>query len=181
MPDFVNVIINNFNIFDTSVLIIMIYSVIQCFIKGFSLSFVSFMKWILSLIITIVLLPNLQPVVSDYIESEFINNIGLGVAIFIIIIFILIVTGKALSRVFTWTGLGSIDKTFGLFFGFFKGYVVSVCVFSLLNWFYPYQNWGISAQNASSFDVIETGSRMLIEEFPNNKDFMDTKEKIEKI
>jgi membrane protein required for colicin V production len=77
--------------------------------------------------------------------------------------------------------LGSIDKTFGLFFGFFKGYVVSVCVFSLLNWFYPYQNWGISAQNASSFDVIETGSRMLIEEFPNNKDFMDTKEKIEKI
>jgi len=181
MPDFVNVIINNFNIFDTSVLIIMIYSVIQCFIKGFSLSFVSFMKWILSLIITIVLLPKLQPVVSDYIESEFINNIGLGVAFFIIIIFILIVTGKALSRVFTWTGLGSIDKTFGLFFGFFKGYVVSVCVFSLLNWFYPYQNWGISAQNASSFDVIETGSRMLIEEFPNNKDFMDTKEKIEKI
>ena len=75
MPDFVNVIINNFNIFDTSVLIIMIYSVIQCFIKGFSLSFVSFMKWILSLIITIVLLPKLQPVVSDYIESEFINNI----------------------------------------------------------------------------------------------------------
>ena len=88
MPDFVNVIINNFNIFDTLVLIIMIYSVIQCFIKGFSLSFVSFMKWLLSLIITIVLLPKLQPVVSDYIESEFINNIGLGVAIFIIIIFI---------------------------------------------------------------------------------------------
>ena len=86
--------------------------------------------------------------VSDYIESEFINNVGLGVAIFIFTFFITIVIGKALSRAVTWTGVGSIDKTFGLLFGFFKGYVVSVCIFSILNWFYPYKNWGISAEDA---------------------------------
>ena len=33
---------------------------------------------------TIILVPKLQPVVSDYIESEFINNVGLGIAIFVI-------------------------------------------------------------------------------------------------
>ena len=139
------------------------------------------MKWIFALIITIILVPKLQPWVSEYIESEFINNIGIGIVIFICTIFITIVAGKALGRVVTWTGVGSIDKTFGLFFGFFKGYVISVCLFSILNWFYPYQNWGISVEDAISFNVVKTGSEILIEEFPSNDDLIDTKDKIEKI
>ena len=80
----------------------------------------------------------------------------------------------------TWTGVGSIDKGFGLIFGFFKGYIVSICIFSISNWFYPYQNWGISAEDAISFNLIQKGSAILIEEFPSNEDFIDTKEKIEK-
>ena len=77
------------------------------------------MKWILSTIITIILVPKFQPTVSDYIESDFINSIGLGLFIFIFTLFITILIGKALSKVMTWTGVGSIDKTFGLFFWFF--------------------------------------------------------------
>ena len=139
------------------------------------------MKWVFSVIITIILVPKLQPVVSDYIESEFINNFGLGILIFIIALFSIVVLGKALSRVVTWTGVGSIDKSFGLLFGVFKGYVVCVCLFSILNWFYPYKNWGISPEEAVSFDIIYKGSTILIEEFPSSEDFIDTKEKIEKI
>ena len=171
----------NLNIFDLSVFFIFTYCIIQCFIKGFSLSLISFMKWVISTIVTIILVPKLQPVVSEYIESEFINNVGLGVLIFVITLFLIILTGKALSRAVTWTGVGSIDKIFGLLFGVFKGYVVSVCIFSILNWFYPFQNWGISAEDAFSFKIINKGSEILIEEFPSGDDFIDTKEKIEKI
>ena len=171
----------NFNILDVVVIIIFIYCMTQCFLKGFSLSLISFMKWIFSTVITIILVPKLQPTVSDYIESDFVNNIGLGVVIFILTLFFTIVIGKALSRAVTWTGVGSIDKSFGLIFGFFKGYVVSVCIFSILNWFYPYQNWGISAEDAFSFNLINQGREILIEEFPSSEDFIDTKEKIEKI
>ena len=70
--------------------------------------------------------PKFKPIVSDYIQSEFINNVGLGLTIFIFTLFIIILTGKSLSRVVTWTGVGSIDKGVGFLFGFFKGYVVSV-------------------------------------------------------
>ncbi len=174
-------IFSNINIFDIIFLILMTYFVIQCFLKGFSLSFISFMKWVFALVITIILVPKLQPWVNDYIESEFINNFGIGIAVFICTIFLTIVMGRALSRAVTWTGVGSIDKTFGLLFGFFKGYVVSICLFSILNWFYPYQNWGISAEDAISFNIIKKGSEILVEEFPSNEDFIDTKEKIEKI
>jgi membrane protein required for colicin V production len=181
MIDFFKNIFNNFNLFDLFFSIILLYSVTQCFLKGFSLSLISFMKWVFSTIVTIILVPKLQPIVSDYIESEFINNVGLGILIFILTLFITIVIGKSLSRAVTWTGVGSIDKAFGILFGFFKGYVVSVCLFSIFNWFYPYQNWGISAEKAISFNLINKGSEILIEEFPSTEDFIDTKEKIEKI
>jgi len=169
------------NLFDILFLIILTYFTLQCFFKGFSLSLISFIKWIISTVVTIILVPKFQPVVSNYIESEFINSVGLGVGIFFVTLFISILVGKTLSRTVTWTGVGSIDKSFGFLFGILKGYVVSVCLFSIFNWFYPFQNWGISAEDAMSFNLINKGSKILIEEFPSSEDFIDTKEKIEKI
>ena len=84
---------NAINIFDFFVGLIFAYSILQCFVKGFSLSLISFMKWVLSTIVTIIMVPKLQPSVSDYIESEFINNVGLGVLIFIFTLFLTIVIG----------------------------------------------------------------------------------------
>ena len=173
--------ITKVNFFDIFVFIIVIYNVVQCLFKGFSLSLISFSKWILSTIVTIILVPKLQPIASEYIQSEFINNVGLGVSIFIITLFVTIIIGKTLSKAVTWTGVGSIDKIFGFLFGFLKGYIVCVCLFSIFNWFYPYQNWGISAEDAISFNFISKGSEILIDEFPSDEDFIDTKEKIEKI
>ena len=172
---------NNLNLFDLIIFIILLYSVIQCFLKGFSLSLISFMKWIFSTIVTIILVPKFQPIVSEYIESEFINNVGLGAAIFIFTLFLTILIAKTISKAVTWTGVGSIDKIFGFLFGFLKGYIVSVCLFSISNWFYPYQNWGISVEKALTFNLVNKGSKILIEEFPSSEDFIDTKEKIEKI
>ena len=181
MSNFFESLVNNINLFDVFVSIIFIYFIVQCFLKGFSLSLISFMKWVFSTVVTIILVPKLQPTVSEYIESEFVNNIGLGILIFVLTLFLTIIIGKTLSKAVTWTGVGSIDKTFGILFGVFKGYVVSVCIFSILNWFYPFQNWGISVEDSFTFDIINKGSEILIEEFPASEDFIDTKEQIEKI
>ncbi len=172
---------NQINFFDIIFIVVLIYFIIQCFVKGFTLSLISFMKWVFSTIITIIFVPKAQPVVGEYIKSEFVNNLGIGIAIFIFTLFLTIVIGRALGKAVQWTGVGSIDKTFGLLFGIFKGYVVSVCIFSILNWFYPYQNWGISAEEAVSFNIVNEGSKILIKEFPSSEEFIDTKEKIEKI
>ncbi len=88
-------ILSNINVFDIIFLILMIYFIIQCFLKGFSLSFISFMKWVFALVITIILVPKLQPWVNNYIESEFINNFGIGIAVFICTIFLTIFAGKS--------------------------------------------------------------------------------------
>ena len=113
-----NQLFDSINWFDSAIGVIMIYCIIQCYVKGFSLSLISFMKWVFSTIITIILVPKLRPWVSEYIESEFINNVGIGIVVFVVTLFLIIVMGKGLSKAVTWTGVGSIDKTFGLLFGF---------------------------------------------------------------
>ena len=89
--DYLEHLIDKINVFDVIFFFVMIYNSLQCFVKGFSLSFISFMKWVVSLIITIVLVPKFQPWVSEYIESQFINSIGLGIAVFVCSLFIIIV------------------------------------------------------------------------------------------
>ena len=99
-------------LFDVIFALIVLYNIIKCFAEGFSLSFLSSLKWIVSTITTIILVPVLQPWVSNYIESEFINNVGIGVVIFIVTLFISVLLGKSIGRTVTWTGLGSVDKSF---------------------------------------------------------------------
>ena len=173
---------NNISVFDLIVFLIIFYSMAQCAAKGFMMSLLSFSKWLLALVVSIIIVPKLSPVVEDYIESRFVADIGLGVFVYIISLFIIINIGKAISKAVTYTGLGLVDKTFGLIFGIFKGYVVCVCIFSLLNWFYPHKDWPVKVEDTYSYKIIYNGSKFLIKEFPNSKDYYDnTKEEIEKV
>ena len=182
MSEVIEFIQSNISAFDLIVFLIIVYSMAQCAAKGFMRSLLSFSKWLLALIITIILVPKLNPWVQDYVESKFISDIGLGVFIYIVSLFVIINIGKAISRAVTWSGFGSVDKTFGLIFGIFRGYVICVCIFSLLNWFYPHQKWPLKAEGTYSFEIIYKGSEFLIDEFPKSKDYYEeTEEKIEKI
>jgi len=182
MPDVIEIIQSSISAFDLIVFLIIVYSVAQCVAKGFMMSLFSFSKWLLALIITIILMPKLNPWIQNYIESKFVTDIGLGIFIYILSLFVIINIGKAIGKAVTYTGLGSVDKVFGLIFGIFKGYVICVCVFSLFNWFYPHKNWPIETEGTYSFEIIYKGSEFLVDEFPNSKDYYDeTEEKLEKI
>ena len=182
MPDVIDLIQNSVSAFDLIVFLIVVYSMAESAAKGFMMSLLSFSKWLLALIVTIVLVPKLNPWIQDYIESKFVTDIGLGIFIYVISLFVIINIGKAINKAVTYTGLGSVDKSFGLLFGIFKGYVICVCIFSLLNWFYPHKNWPIETEGTYSFKMIYKGSEFLVDEFPNSKDYYDqTEEKLEKI
>ena len=57
MSNIIDFIQINISVFDLIVTLIIIYSMIQCAAKGFMLSLLSFSKWVLALIITIILVP----------------------------------------------------------------------------------------------------------------------------
>ena len=182
MSEAIEFIQNNISALDLIVFLITIYSMARCAARGFMMSLMSFSKWLLALVITIILVPKFNPWIQDYIESKFISDVGLGIFIYIISLFIIINIGKAIGRAVTYSGLGSVDKSFGLMFGIFKSYVICVCIFSLCNWFYSHKKWPIETEGTYSFEIIYKGSEFLIGEFPNSKDYYDqTEEKLEKI
>ena len=173
--------IKDIAIFDLIVLVIIIYTMAQCAAKGFTSSLLSFSKWLISLLITIYSVPRLNPWVQNYIEINYYSDIGFGIFIFIVSLFLIINLGKLISSRLKWSGLGGVDRAFGSIFGIFKGGLICVCVFTLVNWFYPHQKWTIATKDTISFQHIYEISEVLVEKFPNREDYYKTKEKIEDI
>ena len=179
--DFFQELYKNILAFDLIYLIITLYSVIQCSNKGFVLSLLSAAKWLLAYVITLILFPRLKPYVDDIIDNEYILDLILGVGIFVIVIFLILMINKGISKAVKYSGLGKLDVVFGFFFGFLKGYIICVCIFSTINIFYNYTNWPLNLKSSWTFKYVEKGSSYLIKELPNEKKYKESKEKIEDI
>ena len=166
---------------DLLYLIITFLSLIKCYKKGFVLSVLSMAKWLLAYVITLILFPKIKPYLKDIIDNEYVLDIGLGIAIFIVVIFIVLFINKGISKAVNYTGIGSLDTTFGFFFGFIRAYIISVCIFSGIHIVYNYDKWPINNKKSYIFPYLEKGSNYLIKEFPNEKTYQDSKEKIEEL
>ena len=166
---------------DLVFLIITIMSVIKCYNKGFVLSLLSASKWLLAYVVTLILFPKIKPYFKNIIDSEYVLNATLGLAIFILVIFIILVVNKGISKTVKFVGLGRLDSIFGLFFGFIRSYIICICLFSAINIVYNYNKWPISMDKSYTFPYIEKGSIYLIKVFPNEKKYQDSKEKIEEL
>ena len=172
---------NLISIIDLIYLIITILSLIKCYRKGFILSILAMAKWLLAYIVTLIIFPRLKPYVKNVIDNEYVLDIGLGITIFIIVIFLILLINKGISKAVRYTGLGSLDTIFGFFFGFIRSYIISLCVFSAIHIVYNYDKWPINLDKSYTFPYLEKGSNYLLKEFPNEKTYQDSKEKIEEL
>ena len=62
-----------------------------------------------------------------------------------------------------------------------KGKCVAVCIFSGIHIVYNYDKWPLNNDQSYVFPYLEKGSNYLIKEFPNEKKYQDSKEKIEEL
>ena len=161
--------------------IITILSIIKCYRKGFVLSILSMAKWLFAYLITLMIFPRVKPYLKGIIDNEYILDIGLGLPIFIIVIFLVLMINKAISKAIKYTGIGSLDTAFGFFFGFVRAYIICVCIFSAVHIVYNYEKWPVNLKKSYVFPYIEKGSSYLLKEFPNEKTYQDSKEKIEEL
>ena len=181
MIDFLKDFYEAISIIDLIYLIITTLSLITCYKKGFVLSILSMAKWLFAYVITLILFPRVKPFFEDIIDSEYVLDVSLGIAIFVVVIFLVLLVNKGISKAVSYTGIGGLDTTFGFFFGFIRAYIISVCIFSAVHIVYNYDKWPINMDQSYVFPYIEKGSNYLIKEFPNEKTYQDSKEKIEEL
>ncbi len=170
---------NSISIIDLIYLILTILSLVKCYRKGFVLSILAMSKWLFAYIITLIIFPKAKPYVKDIIDSEYILDIVLGLLIFVIIIFLVLLISKGISKAIKYTGLGTLDSIFGFFFGFVRSYIIAICLFSAIHIVYNYDKWPTNLNKSYIFPYLEKGSNYLLKEFPNEKSYQDSKEKIE--
>jgi len=167
------------SILDLIFIVITISSLIKCYNKGFILSILSMAKWLLAYVITLIIFPLIKPYVKDIIDNEYVLDISLGILLFILVIFCILLINKGIGKAVKYTGLGSLDKIFGFFFGFIRAYILSIFIFSGVHIVYNYDKWPLNPNKSFIFPYLEKGSNYLIKEFPNEKTYQDSKEKIE--
>ena len=172
---------NSISILDLVYLIITILSLIKCYIKGFVLSVLAMAKWLLAYVLTLIIFPRIKPYVKDIIDNEYILDIALGVSIFIILIFSILLINKGISKAVKYTGLGNLDTIFGFFFGFVRSYIIAVCIFSAVHIVYNHDKWPINHNKSYIFPYLKKGSNYLLKEFPDEKTYQDSKEKIKEL
>ena len=166
---------------DLIYILITILSLIKCYKNGFVMSILSMAKWLFSYLITLILFPKIRPYFENVIDNEYVLDISLGISIFIIVIFLVLLVNKGISKIVNYTGIGSLDTLFGFFFGFLRAYIISVCVFSGIHIVYNYDKWPINMNKSYIFPYLEKGSNYLLKEFPDEKTYQDSKEKIEQL
>ena len=166
------------SIIDIIFIFITILSLIKCYKKGFVLSILSMSKWLLAYILTLLIFPKIKPYLKDIIDNEYVLDVGLGITIFVVVVFLVLMISKGISSIINYTGIGSLDTIFGFFFGFIRAYIISICIFSGAHIVYNYDKWPINLDKSYVFPYLEKGSNYLLKEFPNEKTYKDSKEKI---
>ena len=172
---------NSVPIIDLIYLILTILSLIKCYRKGFVLSVLAMSKWLFAYIITLILFPRVKPYLNGILDNEYILDIGLGVIIFVIVIFFILLISKGISRAIKYTGLGTLDSIFGFFFGFIRSYIIAICLFSAIDIVYNHDKWPNKLNKPYIFPYLEKGSNYLLKEFPDEKSYQDSKKKIEEL
>ena len=167
--------------FDLIYIFFTVLSLIKCSRKGFVLSILAAFKWLLAYVVTLVMFPRAKPYVKDIIDNEYVLDVILGVSIFVVVIFIILMINKGISKAVRYSGLGKVDALFGFFFGFIRSYIICVCIFATINIFYNHKNWPLSINKSLTFPYVKKGSNYLIKEFPDEKKYKESKEKIEEL
>ena len=174
-------IFQNISSFDLIYLFFTLLSLIKCSRQGFVLSILAASKWLLAYVLTLFLFPKVKPYVKDIIDNDYILDISLGIGLFVIIIFLILLIIKGIKRAVSYSGIGTLDKIFGFFFGFLRAYVIVVCIFTTINIVYNYKKWPIKLGQSIMVPLVEIGSNYLIKEFPEKEQYEDAKDKVQEL
>ena len=150
---------NLLNFFDLTVLIILFISSFFAFKNGFIKSVLNLCKWIIILLLIKFSFDIMRPYLASY------NSTLADICIFLSVLicsYILISTfNRILIGIIQPKKSGIADYMFGSIFGFIRGYIIVVLIFSLINAPLPYSNWPKFMQNGSLIEIIKYGEEFL--------------------
>ncbi len=141
------------NSLDVVILIIVLISALIALNRGLIKEVLSIIGWFLGVAAVIYLLPYVQPLMEEHIESEMMaivaSSFTILIVFFIIWIYLTsIVIGKVRS-----SKLSGMDRLLGLFFGILRAFLLIILLYILVGWIIPKQSQPESFKQSKYFQL----------------------------
>ena len=150
------------NLADLIVIIVLVVSGIFAFVRGFVHEVFAIGSWIAATFVTLYAFPHVQPLVEQYIPTEFFASLVTGVVIFLVSLIVFSMITRLLSNRVQESSLGALDRSLGLLFGFARGAVIVVLAWLSLTFLMPEEDMFEWVKNARSRPMVEWGADRLL-------------------
>ncbi len=154
------------NLTDAGILLVLVLSAVFAFFRGFVHETLAVGSWVGSALATLYGFPHAQPKAREFIASPLIADMAAGIAIFLVVLIVLTVITRLLSRRVRDSSLGPLDRSLGLVFGALRGAVLVCVAWLLLVWVLPREDMPDWIAEARGLPLVERGGALLAKLIP---------------
>ncbi len=155
-----------FNYTDIGIIAIILISGIFAFYRGFIREIFTMITWIGAAAATIYGFAHAQPWGREFIAVRLVADLVTGLIIFFVALIVLSLLSRFLTMRVRYSGMGPLDRSVGLIFGFFRGALLVCVAWLLLVWALPREEHPDWITTARSLPLIQQGGAILVSLIP---------------
>ncbi|MBR1545087.1 MAG: CvpA family protein [Alphaproteobacteria bacterium] len=166
-----------FTFLDFVFVAVVILSSVLAYNGGFVQESVSIAAWIGTVFLTKYIFPFVEPKFAGIFgSSSMFSAMAAYISVFVVLIMLLSFINKTFSTKLHKTNFGSIDKSLGFLFGFFRGILIMAVAYIIILWFMPNPNkrpnW---VTDAKSKPILKVSSMFISSLLPSTSNFSEVK------
>jgi membrane protein required for colicin V production len=154
--------LSSINVADIAVTLVILFSGIFAFFRGFVHEILSVVSWVGAAAATLIGFPYAQPEVRKLIAIPVVADLATGVAIFLVVLVLLSILTRILANRVRGSGLGPLDRSVGLLFGFVRGALLVCVAWLILVWVMPREDHPAWLTQARTLPMVERGGSLLV-------------------
>jgi membrane protein required for colicin V production len=155
------------NVTDLAIVVILGLSAAFAFFRGFAHELLAIGSWIGAGGATLYGFPYAQPEARKYIASPLIADLAAGIVLFLLVLVVLSIATRLLSRQVRNSSLGPLDRSLGLVFGALRGAVLVSIAWLMLLWVVPRDDLPVWVAEARALPLVEKSSELLTRLVPD--------------
>jgi len=154
---------------DIALFAVMLLSGLLAMMRGFTREVLSILSWVGAAAAAAAIwfeFPELHAMARSYIQPNYLADIVLTLATFVVVLVILsAVTAKLSDRILD-SDAGALDRTLGFVFGIGRGMILVVIAFLLFDWLVPREQHPRAVREARSLPMINSTADYIISYLP---------------
>jgi membrane protein required for colicin V production len=154
------------NLTDIAVALVILFSGLLALFRGFVHEILSVASWIGAAAATLIGFPFVQPEVRKVIAIPLVADLAAGIALFLVVLVLLSILTRILANRVRGSGLGPLDRSLGLVFGFVRGALLVCIAWLVLVWVLPREDHPKWLLEARTLPLVEYGGTFLANLLP---------------